>query len=291
MTMILPFVGLVLLPLFLQKRSKSLLIPLCFLALGMAVAIAPCTIRNYARTGRLIPVNAQSWVAVWAGSVVKAPPDANVYQWWSIYAKDGAHIVRSVSKTGAASTVWFQKPVAMEDAFRAEAIANIKRSPGTYLANGARSFLSYNTDFNTAMIRFFKAYQTPPSIPKIKACLTKLPDDFPGETTANWFGYLLNALGVLALCGAAIAIHRRDVGMICVFVTYVTLALAHAVTFIDFFYYYSKIPFLCIFAGYFIAEVGRYKPKIAIRGHGVPTTGLLSAVLLAVNTALVVAIL
>jgi hypothetical protein len=200
-------------------------------------------------------------------------------------------IVHSVSKTGVASMVWFQKPVAMEDAFRAAAIANIKQSPGNYLTNGVRSFVSYNTDFNTSMIRYFKAYQLPLGIPKVKTCLMKLPCELPAESTAIWFGYLLNALGVLALCGAAIAIYRRDVGMICVFVTYVTLALAHAVTFIDFFYYYSKIPFLCIFAGYFIAEVGRYKPRIAIRGHGVPTVVLLSAALLAVNTALVVAML
>jgi hypothetical protein len=179
----------------------------------------------------------------------------------------------------------------LEDAFRAAAIANIKRSPGTYLTNGVRSFVSYNTDFNTPMIRFFEGYQLPLNVPTVKACLMNLPCDLPGESTANWFGYLLNALGVLALCGAVLAIYRRDVGMICVFVAYLTLALAHAVTFIDFFYYYSKIPFLCVFTGYFIAEVGRYKPEIVIRGRGVPTVGLLSAVLLAANAALLVAVM
>ena len=83
---------------FRQSHRLALRNAIVFTA-SMAMTIAPYTIRNYIRTDRVIAVNAQSKVALWAATEQKLQPSPNYFRWRELWYDQGMKIYRRVTNS------------------------------------------------------------------------------------------------------------------------------------------------------------------------------------------------
>jgi hypothetical protein len=100
----------------------------CLFTLGMALIIAPFTLRNYRLTKRVIVVNAQDGYAIWGLSATKNPA-GDIAAWGMLWKEEGERIFRSVTGSSYSIETLYEHDLALNDAFRAEAIRNIRRDP------------------------------------------------------------------------------------------------------------------------------------------------------------------
>jgi hypothetical protein len=224
--------------------------------LGMSMAIAPWTWRNHRVAERVIPVNSQAWVALWASSVARLPRDPNHLRWHSVWASpERKEVERSVRPKGFANYpqgLGFN--LALEDAFRARALANLEAKPDVYLHNVAVGFLTFALDFDTVLIRVFEYVQRPDfrRLP-MGWFAAGHPQNFHSPAHADAFGRLVAVLTALSAWGLLAAAWRRDRAVAVPAAICACLCLAHSLTWMDLRYYYVKLPFLFPFAAYGLA--------------------------------------
>jgi hypothetical protein len=244
---------------------------------GTAVTVAPWTLRNYHLTGRLIPTNAQMWVTLWGQTLRRLPFDSSHSLWRGVATSDEYRRVY-LQATGkeaydVGSTVhnnrydyetYIEENVEIEDGFRADALSNLRRQPGVYAYNCARSFLSLNIQMNSVMIRLFRYLQRAERIPKGWFLLGNRQDFLPSASSRLCDCALL-VLSLLAVGGAVGAFLKRDAGMWIPAGAYLCMALAHAMIWVDLRYYYLKIPFVIVFAFFAIDRVFAGAPGMARR--------------------------
>jgi hypothetical protein len=230
--------------------------------LGMAVTIAPWTVRNYRVADRLISVNSQGWVALWAATVEKLPRDPDHLRWHSVWmSPERLEVERSVRPKGFVNYphgLGFN--LALEDAFRARALSNLRTKPEVYLHNVAVSFLSFNVDFDSVLIKVYEYVQRPDfnGMP-VGWYASGHPQDFHSSDHARAFVRFTAVLGVLAAWGVGAALWRRDRALALPGLVYLSVCAAHALTWMDLRYYYVKLPFLFLFAFYGVAAGGRWR--------------------------------
>jgi hypothetical protein len=255
-----PFLCLALVPVSpsLAQASRRL----AHVLFGMGLVIAPWTCRNYAVSGRLVPVNAQAWKSVWAGTVkpIQADPSHFRYKW----LREEAIAIESQVAGEEHRVGWepldVKENLALEDRFEAEARRNIYERPSVYLGNAGRSFATFQGDLNTVLIDVFSFIQAKGA----------------EEIQQNWFapratqdfhprrrlslgeavGGLFVVLDVLALAGLVLGYLRRAAYLLVPGAVYLCLAVAHSITWMDLMYYYVKVPFLIVFALSFLREAG-----------------------------------
>jgi 4-amino-4-deoxy-L-arabinose transferase-like glycosyltransferase len=257
-TLLLP--GFVLVALLLRYRGSRRFGALgCGMAFGAALllTIAPWTARNHAVSGRLVPVNAQGWAAIWGSTVKPTGIHPNHYNWYQLGREMTAVFSRVTGQPRYDYFYYLEFNLPLEDAYRQEALANIRRAPSVYLQNVGASFVSFNFCMNSVLLNAFRRLQ-----------LTE------GRADPRWFergsGHELDVGGlagaftaytailtVLAVLGAWSAWRRRFLPALAPGVVYACLSLAHSIVYVDLLYYYQRVPFLFVFGSYLVDAAWR----------------------------------
>ena len=279
-TLILPaFVFFMLLIIF-RADSRILLKGLGGLVLGMTLIIGPYTIRNYMLTERLIFVNAQSSIAFWSGTVRKMDRMPNNYKWWDLWYSDGMPIFEKVTGENVYSSNTYAKNVLeLQDAFRSEAIRNIRTQPQVYLYNTFQNFMTINIDINSVLLRIFEFIQISKKefdMSWLDARNPRLFYSSPWPTSFEVFIYLIT---ITSLIGIGRGFWIRDRFLIVPFLIYLCVCIAHSITYMDLMYYYIKIPFLFIFFGFGVQALDLYKIKTPINGKMIGLGSILNVLM------------
>jgi hypothetical protein len=230
---------------------------------GLCLAIAPWTLRNYALSGRVIPVNAQSWTVMWATTVERNAADADRYKWYKVA---NAHYLPLYSRVTGEGHYTFQtfarRILPLEDAFKAETIANLKRQPLVYAGNVVSEFVSQQTSINAILLTAFRKMQAGERFEPRWIWLGEEGNIQRGPEAVA-FGVLHGALTLLALFGIVTAIRARDPFVAVPLVVHLALTTAHAITYMDTLYYYVKLPILVVLAFYGAGRLGRAALPVA----------------------------
>jgi hypothetical protein len=293
LTLILPPFLLLALALGRGMRWKGALRTTALLSLGMAVVIAPWTWRNYRVAARIVPVNSQTWVALWAATVEKVGRDPDHLRWQTIWmSPESEEVQKTVSRRGFVRYPDAVRPnIAIEDAFRARALQNLMTKPGVYLHNVAISLVTLNLDMDSALIKVFEYVQ--------RADFTRMPNrwffvgnpqDFQSGTHARLFVLLIGGLTLLAAWGIIAALRAHEGGPAIAGMAYLCICCAHALTWVDLRYYYVKLPYLLLFAACGVHAAGGGR-SVALAGARVPVSWLLAGPLAAFSAALTLIVL
>jgi hypothetical protein len=221
----------------------------CFaFSIAMALAIAPWTLRNFRIAGRVVPVNVQGWAAVWGSTVEPLPLDANEYQWRSIGIKHLQPLYRHVTGEDYSYLGFLKHNVALESAFKQAALANIRERPRVYLWNVARGLLGLSLQLNTSLVAVWQRIQRTGEV----VSQAWFWSGGENERRATLASRSMEALHLLLLAFAGLGLVRacagREAFLAVPGLVFACVALAHALTFFDFTYYYLKLPFLVVFA-------------------------------------------
>jgi hypothetical protein len=231
-------------------------VPVGLFTLGLGLAVAPWTARNYAVSGRLIPTNAQGWTVVWGSTLAPLELDPNRYQWRDVVIGRDEHIFAAITGKPEYDYWAFLKHLhEIQAAHRAEALRNIRERPGIYLRNVARTLVTLHFQVNSALASVFLQAQQPGG---------QIGQDwFWGEShprraptgASRAIDSLFALLTGLALLGAFAAVRTRDGFALAPALLWICFAGAHAITYMDFTYYYLKLPFLAVFAALGLARL------------------------------------
>ena len=263
-----------------------------FFIVGMSLIILPNTIHNYTLTGRIIPVNAQTGIALWGATVKKMARDPNHYRWWDLGASGGMRIYRNVTGSSQYNyTRYVNHIIQLEDEFKKEAFNNLRLKPGVYISNFLVDFLTFNLDINSVFIKIFQAIQDPAINFNKKWLESGNPQDFYSSTGANVFKYNVYLLTLLGFIGIAIALKQKDLSPLVPGLVYLCFCLAHSLTYMDLMYYYIKIPFLYIFCGYLVSTADRKLITVPFTGTKLSAAIILNGVLVAIGVWMVAAII
>jgi hypothetical protein len=248
-TLILPPFALVA---FLVRRRTPLprrILAWAVFVLGMGLVIGPYTLRNARLSGRFVPVNAQAWRNIWGATTEDAPIDPDHFRWKLLRHQ----IMEFEASVSGQSSPWGWEPygvadnLKIEDAFHERAVRNLRADSGIYLRNAVRSAITVNLDIDSVLLQVFQHLQHPPVLPKF----LKLwfwpgnPQDFEPPTAR----LLTRALfGVLTLLAAVGLVWGRSAFLLVPACVHATICVAHAITWMDFLYYYVKVPMLFVFA-------------------------------------------
>jgi hypothetical protein len=244
-------------------RGRRAVIAALTFSLAMAAVIAPWTARNYRLTGRLVPVNVQGWAALWVSTVVPLRLDPNEYQWAAISGAYLRPIYLRVTGEEYDYLGYLRHNVVLESALKEEALRNMRRQPQVYLWNVARGFTSLALQINTSLVSVFQRIQRTGETVK-QSWFWEHAEAERAETRASRAtGVLAALLTALAGIGIARAVVRRDPFLVVPGLVYLCVALAHALTLVDYMYYYVRLPFLIVFAALGTDALGAWGRRIA----------------------------
>ena len=216
-------------------------------AIGLGLVVLPWTARNYRVSGAFVPVNAQVWTALWAATVVPLRADPDHYLWYAV-APHYEPVFKRVTGEPYSYLTLVRRNLELEHAFRREALANLEARPGTYALNAARGFVSFNLDWNVAIVQLFQHLKRPGAKIELAWFLPGAPQVFAPRAGRDAVAAFLGVLGLLALLGAFVAVRGRMRSALVPGALYLCLAFAHGLTHMDFWYYYAKLPFVLWFA-------------------------------------------
>jgi hypothetical protein len=140
--------------------------------------------------------------------------------------------------------------VALEDAFRAEAVGNLGRQPGTYVGNVGRAAGALLFATSSLPVRLLAALQRPGARLEDAWFDPDNPQDFHRSVVARAYAALATMLLPVAALGVVAGARRRDPFLLAPAMVGSCVALAHALTYMDLFYYYVRLPFLFLLAAY-----------------------------------------
>lgn len=231
--------------------------------LTSVVVMTPWTVRNYRLTGRVLPVGDTGWHTLWAQTVRPLHPDPDRYVHFNLH-EDIDRLFGAI--TGAPQysyPIHVRQTGAVEQGFRADALANIRRHPQVYAANVARSLVSLVFRSSVVYVRATDALHTQPGSRDRNA----VPQEWlrPGAPDVGSAGMAwatsaaLAIIGILAAGGiAGSALRREAFGLTALAVAGCVLS-THALAFVSMMHHYLRLPFL--FAGAAVALQ-------AARAHG-----------------------
>jgi hypothetical protein len=233
-------------------------------SLAMAAVIAPWTARNYALSGRFIPINVQGWAAVWGSTVMPLRMEPNEYQWSTVAARYWRPLYLRLTGEEYDYLGYLKHNVALEVGFKDEALGNLRRQPGVYAWNAARGFLSLSLQINTSLVSVFQRIQRTGEVVRQQWFWAGAEAERPETRASRATGVVFALLTVLAGIGIARGAARRDSFVLVPGLVYLCVALAHALTFFDFNYYYLKLPFLVVFAALGTDALGKRGRWLAV---------------------------
>jgi hypothetical protein len=197
---------------------------------GMAIPILPYAVRNYAITRRIVPVNVQGGFALWATTAGRPQPPEAFLSWPQLWEQYGMTLYRQVTGDSEYDRAVFStRVVELEDAFRRQALRNVRRDPYVYFSNVANNLWRFGSDAMGSWASTFAELNYRPADRTL--------------VVLNTYGW---GLLLLALPGLAWGLWRRHATAWTVFLVFVTLATAHSVTFLNARYTYVKLPLLAM---------------------------------------------
>lgn len=196
-----------------------------FFAAGLLLVVAPYTARNYAVTGRLIPVNAQASFALWGSSLERIPSGENYLHWRNIWFRSAMKTYTEITGTPDYSVAVFEDHVLeLSDRFRVMAGDNLRRDPTVYTYNVAHNGVMFVVDPPTSY--YFAGYAWPRD----------------GRAARFAAGLSLGVMTVIGLIAMVIGCLRGDPRWTVVLALFVMMWAAHALTFLEARYLYIKLP-------------------------------------------------
>lgn len=226
-----------------MARSSRTWLAWAVFSLAMAATIAPRTWSNYARSGRFIPVNAQSWQQVWPMLEEPIRQNSDNFPWRPLWLSRGVPLLEK--QVGAAAldhSYALNNPLVLEGVFKSRVVKLIRTQPGVYLSNLAHNALFFWTGDSRLMIKEFVLLQN--------RDIYVLP--------AAWAaGFFIISSALLHVCGAlglALGLWRRDPTVTILAALFICLWVVHSLVYLDFRYIYVKFPFMLWFAGYLIND-------------------------------------
>jgi hypothetical protein len=213
--------------------------------------MTPWTVRNYRLTGRVLPVGDTGWITLWAQTVRPLWPDPDRYVHFNLHWD----IVRLFGAITGAPQYDYQAHVrhtgAVEQGFRADAFANIRRQPAVYAANVGRSLASLVFRSSVVYVRATDALRSRPGSRDRDA----VPQEWlrPGapDVGSEWMAVATSAAlaltGLLAAVGIAWSAARREPLGLTVLAVAGCVLSTHALAFVSMMHHYLRLPFL--FAG------------------------------------------
>lgn len=246
------------LPLFFwQGFSRRATFRYLFFAGGMMLTILPWTARNMAISGRVIPTNVQGWTQVFASTPEVGQHDPDRYEWWRLTTRHYLPLYARVTGEPTYKFETYAKNIlALEDAAREAALRNIAAKPGVYASNIMRQTASLTLDINAVLLTVFTRLQTgDPFDPRWiflgeSRALQRGPE-------AHAFQRLHDLLLLAAVAGLVLAFRRRDFFLAPAAALWVAILCVYVISYLDFFYYSVKVPFLVAFAFYAIDALPR----------------------------------
>jgi hypothetical protein len=224
---------------------------------GMALAIAPWTARNYRVSGHVVPVNAQSWMAVWPATARLVDVQPNHYRWkamrdrWMILLK---RIPTDRLRTDPNS---IDDNLTLEAELRDIALRNLRRRPAVYARNMLRSFVTFNLHINSVLVKVYQRLQQP--APLKDWYWPGDPQDFHPPHASRAFAGLVALLTALGAAGVVLGVREKDPALLAPGAVYLCLLVAHSITWVDLMYYYVKLPLLVAFAFVFVDRAHRWR--------------------------------
>jgi len=201
-------------------------------------------------------VNQQAWMAVWASTVTRLDPSPNYYHWDELFPEHFMPVFSSVSGLKDWDyEVFLRKNAELEAAFRRRAVENIRARPGIYLHNIARSGYSFAVDINSVLVKVFQYIQQPGREIDKRWFLAGNSQDFYPERWSAAFSGFIRCLSFLGGAGVLLAVRRRDRFVLVPASIFSFLWLTQSLVYMDLMYYYQKLPFLFVFAFYFIDQI------------------------------------
>jgi hypothetical protein len=255
-TLLLP--GVVLFALFAASpRRVSRNVRWCALfCLGMAVCVGPWTLRNYRLTGRFIPGSAQVWASLFHASSHRYTPSPNEFRYKEF--RDWYLQVQSEVAGQELTSQWEPYDVAgnlaLEDAYKARVIdewVNRQRYRGKYFHNALGSSWSFLVDINGRLLGVFQALQAPQGHYDQRWFGAGRTPHFPLQASDE-FARMCQILALLGAAGIVVAIWNKDPFLVVPGLAFGCFAIAYALTWLEVLYYYIKVPFLFVFAFYFL---------------------------------------
>jgi hypothetical protein len=226
-TLIVP--AFVLLWALLDYPIRKAVIATAFFSLGLCLVVTPYALRNYALTGRFIPVNEQAAFALWGTSLERIPPGAGYLDWRSMWLRRGMETYTEVTGTTTYTIAIFEDHVLeLSDRFSAIAADNLRRDPMIYGYNAAHNAVMYVVDQPTS--NYFDRYQWP----------------HDADTSRLIAGASLIFMTVIGMAAMAVGALRRDRRWTLVLLLFVMMWAAHALTFLEARYLYMKIPTIVV---------------------------------------------
>lgn len=267
---------LLLLPVFLvRKRGSDRLTSYMSLLLGFALLLLPWTARNFAVTGRLIPVHAQGWSAMFVSTAEVMVRNPDVYQWnivaWHHYQPLYYRVTGEFEIT---TETYARQVLKLEDAAREAALQNLMTRPHIYAVNFVTASTSLVTRINAVLLTAFLKVQThTPFDPHwiaggVRGNLIRGPEAWA-------FQALHDALLFAGMFGLATGLLRRDLYLTVPVALFVAILLAHALSYLDFYYYVVKVPFLVAFAFYGVDALPRalrFAATLSLLGYSLALT-------------------
>ena len=220
------------------------------LVLGFALLLAPWTARNFAVTGRLIPVHAQGWSAAFASTSAVMVRNPDVYEWNVVARHHYLPLYRRVTGESVINTETYARNVLkLEDAARAASLENVIARPHIYALNLFTAATSLVTRINAVILTAFVKVQTrAPFDPRWIAGGSGI--NLVRGPEAHAFQALHDALLIVGLVGLVLGVRRKDPCLAAPLTLFGAIVLAHALSYLDFYYYAVKIPFLVAFGFY-----------------------------------------
>jgi hypothetical protein len=243
---------------------------------GMAMAVAPWTLRNYGLSGALVPVSGQSWMSLWAPTVRPAPMQPNHYRWKTLRDRLMPLLKRVPAQALRSDPVSAEDNLAVEAALRDVTLRNLRRRPGVYLGNAWRSLVTFNLHINSVLLKVYQRNQEPRK-PLGDWYWPGDPQRFHSGRASRAFEAWFAVLTALSFAALALAARRRDATLLAPAAVYACYVVAHALTWMDLMYYYVKVPFVLAFAFSFVDHAYRWTRGIA--GHAVSAGAALTAML------------
>jgi hypothetical protein len=256
-------------------------------AAGMAIVLAPWAARNWALTGRAVFVGDSGWSALWGQTVHPLAMDPARYEWYDVIARDFEPIfARATGSPGYDYLALTRNVGAVERAFRAEALANLRRQPSVYAGNVARALRSYLFDVSPIFLDVYREVQA--------GCRGRTP-----EIPREWFEPGGRAFGrsprvrlvraasvlltVVAGMGLVVAGRRRDGFVVAPALVLAAMALTHALVLLSPMHHYSKLPLVVALAAYTAAATTERRPRLAraLQAIAVTATAALAVAILA----------
>lgn len=228
---------------------------------GMSMVLLSYTARNYAVAGQVVPVSAQTWTNIWASTAVVVEPQPNHYRWKAIREPLRRVLRRTVShipgQPSSPDTLPMAENLRLESTMKDIALKNLRYRPEVYLENCVRTFYSFNVHISAVLIKVYQYVQEPGFRPKAWYWPGEEQDFHPSTETAA-FTRFVDVLTLLSAVGLVRAAYCRDRSLLIASAVYLCLAVAHSITWLDLWYYYVKLPFLFVFAFYFVERAQRW---------------------------------